>query len=211
MKQTEVRAREESEFERKLRDMPYELRECLVRDLLVDMANPNSQEQAHRRFERLCELVGEVYPRHRKLSDAEIQANPVTTLLTRYLLNALQKYSDDIAKGEDVDTTKRRKFLANAFGVENARHGGNTLGKRWTEDLKLRVGQRFHSALYEAIERSGRSDQDAWIFAFEETYRYLYPEPDGGRDDRQTFKNQQELAIELAQMGYDLRHFREDA
>lgn len=207
MMKNEGQDKEDSLTEKKWRDAPLSMFGVSIWELLMDMGNPDAQEQAHRRFERLCELVGQAYPNHEYQTDDEIQANPVTPLLMRYVLEALKNYGAEVAKGSNVGTTERRKFLAKSFGVENVGWGGNTLGKRWTESLKFSVGERFHSALYDGVEKDGLSAKDAWFRAFDTAYRYVYPEPDGGRDERQTLKNQKELAVELARMGYDLRHF----
>lgn len=191
---------------------PMSIYEWEIKQIFENVGASDSPEREHEKFARLALLADCAFPDHNRMTDAEIQADPVTPLLMRYLLRALKMYSAEIetlnqaAKKEGPQATnKRQALLAKAFGLTESR-GGNARGVRWTERLKMRTHEVFSSAL-----NAGGSDEQAWVDAFMKAYDMVY-EPDTtrdfARDPVSINKNRRELFAVLRDLGFDLRHFK---
>jgi hypothetical protein len=170
-------------------------------DQLISSAGEHGGLNAHQKFLQICNLAGMSFY-GRTPSKEEIQQNPATLPLIKFLLSALHTYHSEAARGALSNATQRRALLAGCFRLDEGKHGGNTRGRVWSVAKQQELVVTFSNAL------AGKSDPQSWIKAFFRTYESAFgADLETGREKKQRRKNQLQLYCLLTERGYSGKVF----
>lgn len=169
---------------------------------LISTVDENDGYASHERFLKICDVASFSFPQGTP-SNEEIKQNPATLPLMKLLLRAFRSYHLRTTKDNKLDTAERRALLAECFGLDAGKRGGNTRSKPWNIERKQELLITFARAF------DGESDPQSWSKAFKKTYEVAFGDDSlSGRDHAQSMKNRRRLNLFLAEHCVNAERFQ---